>query len=302
MLFGTYTASLTKSEQTGGAGTGVVINESHTATELIPVKLDRINIDISTIRVKDSIGLLYQEGEDYTITEKNGRVWLNIITVGGAVPPNFIEGQEFLVDYNFFIEPERKEDTLRQNLTIRERFNNALSLYYALRHQEEDDSSTITEITPDEFTVNTIGTDYVNKGLFLQAEYSKEDSTQIPSTSKKMQGRYSWPINTDTTASVRILNHWMDFDEPDARDVVLFKSGAEIYSRLTDEYTISARADYRDEDDTRFGTTRGFQFSSELKYNFRQLSIPAGIECNVLDRRNDEIDGSFLYFRLKRFF
>ena len=302
MLFGTYTTSLTKSEQTGGAGTGVVINESHTATELIPVELDRVNIDISTIRVKDSIGLLYQEGEDYTITEKNGRVWLNIITVGGAVPPNFIEGQDFFVDYNFFIEPERQEDTLRQNLTIRERFNNGLSLYYAHRRQKEDVRSTITEITPDEFTVNTIGTDYVNKGLFLQAEYSKEDSTQIPSTSRKIQGRYNWPINTNTTASVRILNHWMDFDEPDARDVVLFKSGAEIYSRLTDEYTISARADYRDEDDTRFGTTRGFQFNSELKYNFRQLSIAAGIELNVLDRRNDEIDGSFLYFRLKRFF
>jgi len=177
-----------------------------------------------------------------------------------------------------------------------------MSLYYAHRRQDEDVSSSLTEITPDEFTVNTVGADYVNKGFFLQAEYSDEDSTQIPSTSKMLQGRYSWPLNKDTRASLRVSNHWLDFDEPDERDVELFKSGAEIFSRLTDEYSISVRADYRDEDDTRFGSTRGFQFHSELQYNFRQLSLTAGIEINSLDRRNDTIDGDFLYFRLKRFF
>ncbi|MFC1637263.1 hypothetical protein ACFL5Z_20785 [Planctomycetota bacterium] len=302
LLHSTYSVNLTQSKQSGGTGIGVVINESHTATELIPVKLDRVNIDISTIRVKNAVGLLYQEGEDYTITEKNGRVWLNIITVGGVIPPNFTEGEEFFVDYNFYIEPEREENTLRQNFTLRERFRNGFSVYYAHRRQDEDVSSTVTEITPDEYTINTVGADYAHKGLFLQAEYSDEDSTQIPSTSKKLHGRYSWPVNQDTTTSVRVLNQWLDFGQPDARDVVLFKTGAEIFSRLTDKYDISTRVDYRDEDDTRFGTTRGFQINSELRYNYRQLNIVAGVEYNTLSRRNDEIDGSFLYIRLKRFF
>ncbi|MHC4508482.1 MAG: hypothetical protein ACYTAO_05915 [Planctomycetota bacterium] len=302
VLLSTYTAGLTKSEQSGGTGTGVVINESHTATELVPVELDRVNIDVSSIQVKNDVGVPFQEGEDYTIIERNGRVWLNIITVGGVVPPNFTEGQEFFVDYNFFIEPERQEDTLRQNFTVRERFDNGFSVYYAHRRQDEDVSSTVTEITPDEYTINTVGTDYSNKGLFVAAEYSEEDSTQVPSTSKKLHGRYSWSVNRDTNASVRVLNHWLDFGAPDERDVVLFKTGTEIFSRLTDKYGVSARADYRDEDDTRFGTTRGFQFNSELQYNVRQLSIVTGVEFNTLNRRNDDIDGSFLYFRLKRFF
>jgi hypothetical protein len=301
-LFSTYSASLTRSRQSGGAGTGVVIGESHTATELVPVELDRVNIDVSSIQVKNDVGLLFQEGEDYTITERDGRVWLNIITVGGAVPPNFTEGQEFFVDYNFFIEPQRQEDTFRQNFTIRERFKNGLSVYYAHRRQDEETSSTVTEITPDEYTINTVGTDYSNKGLFLQAEYSDENSTQIPSTSRKLHGRYSWSVSSDTSASVGVSNQWLDFGAPDERDVVLFKAGTEVFSRLTDRYGVSARTDYRDEDDTRFGSTRGFQFSSELQYNVRQLSIVTGVEFNTLDRRNDEIDGSFLYFRLKRFF
>jgi len=301
-LFSTYTASLTKSKQSGGAGTGVVIDESHIFTDPLPITLDRVNIDTSSIVVTDNTGLnIYTLGDDYTVMEINGRIQLNMTTLG-VVPPNVSNRQEIYVDYNFFIEPEREEDTTRQNFTIKERFNNGMSLYYAHRRQDEDVSSSLTEITPDEFTVNTIGADYVNKGLFLQAEYSDEDSTQIPSTSKMLQGRYSWPVNKDTRASLRVSNHWLDFDEPDERDVELFKSGAEIFSRLTDEYSISARADYRDEDDTRFGSTRGFQFNSEVQYNFRQLSITAGIEINSLDRRNDTIDGEFLYLRVKRFF
>ena len=298
-LISTYTASLI--EQSGSIG-GIVTDEPHTVNDPLPVILNRTHIDTSSIVVTDSSGLYtYTLGDDYTVEEINEQVHLEII-IPGIILPNIVDGQEILVDYKVFIEPDRQEDTLRQNFTIRERFKNGLSLYYAHRRQEEDVSSKVMLITPDEYTVNTVGTDYTKNGLFLQAEYSKEDSTQIPSTSKKIQGRYSWPVNSNTNVSMRVINHWLDFREPDERDVMLFKSGAEIFSRLTNEYSISARADYRDEDDTRFGITRGFQFNSELKYNLRQLSILAGVEFNVLDRRNDEIDSSLVYFQLKRFF
>ncbi|OHB62327.1 MAG: hypothetical protein A2168_05980 [Planctomycetes bacterium RBG_13_50_24] len=295
-LLSTYTASLT--EQSGSIR-GIVTDEQHTFSDPLPVILNRTNIDISSIVVTDSTGsTTYILDKDYTIEEINGQVQLEI-----SIPESrIVDKQDILVDYKVLIEPDRQEDTLRQNFTIRERFKNGLSLYYAHRRQDEDVSAKIMEITPDEYTVNTVGTDYLNKGLFLQAEYSKEDSTQIPSTSRKIQGRYSWPVNSNTNVSMRIMNHWLDFSEPDERDVVLFKTGAEVFSRLTDEYSISARADYRDEDDTRFGITRGFQISSELKYNFRQLSVLAGVEFNILDRRSDEIDSSLLYIQLKRFF
>jgi len=298
-LVSTYSTSLNK--QSGNIG-GIVTDEPHTVIDPLPVTLNSTNIDISSIVVTDSTGkYTYTRGDDYIIEEINGQVQLEII-IPGTTPPNISDGQEILVDYKVLIEPDRQEDTHRQNFTIRERFNNGISVYYAHRRQREDVSSEVMEIIPDEYTVNTVGTDYTKKGLFLQAEYSEEDSTQIPSTGKKIQGRYSWPLNSTTNINVSVMNHWLDFSEPDEREVVLFKTGAEIFSRLTDEYSISARADYRDEDDTRFGITRGFQIRSELKYNFRQLSVLTGVELNMLDRRRDEIDSSFLYFQLKRFF
>jgi hypothetical protein len=299
MLFSSYTAGLTK--LSGNTG-GIVTDEPHTVNEPFPVILNRTNVDTSSIVVTDSTGLhTYTLGDDYTVEEINDQVQLDII-IPGTSPPNIVDGQEILVDYKVFIESDRQEDTLRQNFTIRERLNNGISLYYAHRRQSQDISSEIIRIIPDEYTVNTVGTDYTNKGLFLQAEYSKEDSTLIPSTSKRIQGSYSWPVNKDISLNMMVSNQWLNFGEPDKRDVTLFRTGAEIFSRLTDEYSISARVNYRDEDDTRIGITRGFQIISELKYNFRQLSIFTGIEFNMLDRRNDEIDSNYVYFRLKRFF
>lgn len=301
MLLSTYSGSYTQTEQSGGGSTGIVVDESHTATDIIPVQLNRTNIDVSSIRVKDTDGSFFQEGDDYTLTEQDGRVWLNMTTLG-AVPPNVTDGQEFFVDYTFFIEPERQEDTLRHNFTVRQRFENGMSLYYAYRRQDQDVSSTLADITPDQYTVNTIAADYTHKGLFLLAEYSDEDSTQVPSTSTKLAGQYRWLLGPATSASVGLSNQWLEFGAPDARDVRLLKSDAKVFSRLTDAYSWSAGVDYRHEDDTRFGITEGFQCDTELQYRYRQVSAKLGAELSFLSRRDDEINSVFVYLQLQRRF
>jgi hypothetical protein len=191
-LISSYSISSLSVEQSGGSGTGFAIDESHVVPTgaVTIVELDRVNIDITSITVKDGNGLSFDEGEDYTISEVNGRVMLNLITIGSIFPPNFSPGQEFFVDYSFFIEPERKEDILRQNFTIKEQFNNGLSLYYRHNRQDEKVKSTLTEIIPDEHRNNTFGIDYIKNGLMIQAEQSKMDSTYISSTSKRLMASY----------------------------------------------------------------------------------------------------------------
>jgi hypothetical protein len=301
-LLAGYSANFTHSDQTGGLNRGVVIGEAHTATDVLPIELDQPNVDITTIRVRNAVGSLFQPGDDYTVFQRDGRVFLTAFVVGGAIPPNFTDGQEFFVDYEFFLEPQRQEDTFRQSFTIRERFENGFSVFYGYRMQQEDVTSTAARLIPDEYTVNTVGADYTNKGLFLRAEYSAEDSTLIPMTGTKVEGRYRWPIGPATMAGLGVTNHWLAFGAPDARDVTLFESTAEIFSRLTDTYSISASADYRDENDTQFGTTRGFQVKTELGYQYRQFSATVGAELDLLERRGDEINGVFLYLRAMRRF
>ncbi len=300
-LLGSYNANYTHSDQSGGLSKGLVVGESHTASDVLPIELEHTNVDVTTIRVRTAGGSYFQQGDDYTIFQSNGRVFLTTLVVGGVVPPNFTEGQEFFVDYEYFIEPKRQEDTFRQSFTIRQRFENGFSVFYGYRMQQEDITST-AKIIPDEYTVNTVGADYTNQGLFLRAEYSQEDSTLIPMTSTKVEGRYRWPIGPATSASLGAANHWLSFGAPDARDVTLFESSAEIFSRLTDAYSISASANYRNEEDSLFGATKGFQFKTELGYQFRQFSATVGGELDLLERRGDEINSLFLYIRaLRRF-
>ncbi len=302
LLLSSYSASFIRSDQTGGAGKGAVVGEAHTATDLVPIELDRTNLDLTSIRVRDSVGNLFQQGDDYTVFQRDGKVFLTTLVVGGVIPPNFTEGQEFFVDYEFFVEPERQEDTLRQNFLIRERFQNGLSVYYGYRAQQQSIRSTMAEVIPDEYTVNTIGADYTNKGLFLLAEYSNEESTLIPLTSTKLEGRYQWMLGPATSASVGLMNQWLDFGPPDARQVTLLEASAEVFSRLTDNYSLSTSVEYRDEDDTRFGITKGFQIDSKLEYQYRQFSATVGAELDFLERRNDRTDGIFFYIRaLRRF-
>ncbi len=301
-LLSTYTASFTETDQAGGSGTGIIIDESHVFNDPVPITLNKVNVDTSTIVVTDSTGSnIYTLGDDYTVTEINGRTRLHVTTLG-VIPPDVNDGQTILVDYNFFTEPKRQEETLRQNFTVRQRFDNGLSLYYWYQRQDEEVSSSITDITLDEFRNNTFGADYVKKGLALLAEYSKEDSTQISSTSKRLEARYSWRLNSDTKASIHASKHWLDFGDPDPRDIELFRVGGEIFSRLTDEYSISARLDFRDEEDSSVGTTEGIQFASELRYNFRRLSVTTGVEYDFLERRKNELSTIFLFFRLRRTF
>ena len=301
-LLGSYSTALTQEEQTGGNGVGVVIDESHVFTDPLPITLDRANIDTSSIVVTDSTGLnIYTLGDDYTITEINGRVRLNP-TILGSIPPNITDGQTLLVDYNFFTSPKREDRTLRQMFRLRQRFKNGLSVYYEHEKQDETVSSSVVSIAPDEFSIDTFGAEYTNKGLTLLGEYSKEASTQIPSTSKRLEARYNWRLGPDTTSDIRVSSQWLDFGEPDPRSLELLTFGSGMFSRLSSKLTLSHSFDWRDEDDSVFGNTDGLWLASELRYDYRQLHLMTGLEFNQLDRRDDRIKGIFLYCRLKRLF
>ena len=74
-LLSSYAVNLTKSEQSGSGGTGSVSDEEHlfdpTDLPFIPIKLNKINIDSTTIEVKDAGGIPYVPIVDYTITANN---------------------------------------------------------------------------------------------------------------------------------------------------------------------------------------------------------------------------------------
>lgn len=307
VLSGGYSASLTMTERTGSGGIEPVENEPHTVPDdlFIRVQLDRTGIISSSIEVKDIDQLtLFQEDDDYRIIETGGRTFLEIFIPprGAQQVPNFTDGQDFFVDYDFVVEPEQKEDILRQRFRIRQKFNNGVSLYYAMQKQEEDLSSTDTELIPDESRSDTYGATYNIGNLNLLAEYNKVESTSLPSNTKLLEGSYSWDLSNTTSAMLRIKNEWNNFGEPDSRDLETFEIGGQVSSKLTERSSIDFDIDYFDEKDSRFGPTKGLHFDISLLYNYRQMSLTSGLEFDLLERENDEDTSTFWYIRMKRFF
>jgi hypothetical protein len=78
--------------------------------------------------------------------------------------------------------------------------------------------------------------------------------------------------------------------------------GGDMSTRLTSALELKGGVDYRFEDDSRQGDTRGFQYDAELAYTYRQLSARLGAEFNSLDRMRHDQESVFVYMRLKRSF
>jgi hypothetical protein len=298
-LFGNYIVGILNLEQTGGSTLVNVVDERHpfTVAGSMRIELDRTNIDTLSIVVMDSgRSKIYS---DYTVSQIKGITEILIIPGGDITTDG---DQTLSIDYDFFTEPQRDEEAFTERVRIGERFRNGLSLYYEFQSRDQQISSTDTDIIPDEFEINTFGADYVNKGLRLLAEYSREKSTRSPSRSKRLHASYLLGKYRDTKVSLYATNSWIDYTGTSPADITLLTLGADASSKLSDKYSIVSNIDYRDEDDSRQGITKGLQWAVELQYVFRQLRFSTGVEFNHLDRLRHETENTFLYFRLKRTF
>ncbi len=298
-LMARYGVDVQNLDQTGGSATVSVVDERHpfTVSGSLRIRLNRTNIEPSSIVVlsQDRIRVY----SDYTVSQTSGMTEVLITPAGDIVT----DGDQILsFDYDFITEPEREEQAWLNNFQVRERLNSGMSFYYEYRDRHQNLESTDTSIVPDEYQVNLFGTDYVNQRMRLLAEHWIEKSTRIPSEGTRVEGSYIWPLGTDTRFSLYAANSWIDYTGATPYNVVLFTMGAEAISRVTSRLELSGRIDYRNENDSRQGKTRGFQWDIKGKYRYRQLDVNLGVEYNTLDRFSYERSGWFQYLRVKRSF
>jgi len=300
-LLAYYGYSVLDLDQTGGSTVVSVVDEQHayTLTGSGRIRLDRANIDTSTIRVYRKSPLRVYGNTDYIVTQTNGITEVQVIP-GGDI---FSLGDQTLsFDYDSVTEPQREETSATHSVRLRQRFKFGISTYYELQDRTETVTSTDASIIPDEFRVNLFGIDYTKKGLRLLGEYRDEKSTRIPSKSKRVEASYLLRLDSDTRLSVYGSNSWIDYSTEPLYDVSMMTVGSDMSTRLTDTCQLNGGVDYRFEDDSRQGQTRGFQYDAELAYTYRQLSARIGAEFNRLNRLDHERESVFLYMRLKRSF
>jgi hypothetical protein len=297
-LSSSYSVGYDDLDQTGGSSLASVVDERHlfTVAGTLRIELDQLNIDPTSIIVWDSTRTKFYL--DYNVIQTNGITEIQVIP-GGDI---FNDGDQVLsFDYDYLTEPERQQDTVTQVFTIRQMFTNGLSIYYEHGRRKESIDST-EPVTPDEYSTNTYGTDYTNRGLRLAAVYIDDNSTRNPSTRTSLTGSYFWLLDRDTSLSFYATGDWTDYETEEPYDITLFTAGAEYLTQLTRHYSLSSNIFFRDENDSRQGTTQGYDWKTELRYRYRQLSYVTGFELSFLDFLDTETDNARWYFRLKREF
>lgn len=298
-LFGHYGFSMLDLEQTGGTAVVSVVDERHAfrLAGSLRITLDRANVDQASIVVYN--GTRSRVYNDYTVYESGGITEIRVI-LGGDIASG--GDQTLSIDYDSVTEPERDEQSFVHSFRLRQRLAGGISPYFEHQTRNEHLDSTDISIVPDEFEVNLFGIDYVQGGLRLLAEYRDEASTRIPSESQHVEASYLWRLPSRVRLKLYASQRWIDYTRAPVYDVDLLTVGSDVLMPLTDAYSLSGRVDYRDEEDSRQGTTRGFQCRAECRYRFRQVSARLGAEFNTLDRLSHERETVFVYFRLKRMF
>lgn len=300
-----YYATLTNRDSSGSTGTDIVVNESHTFTDPLPIELDNSNIIIDSIVVTNSAGTdIYTEGldGDYIVREIGDRVEI-VVDMTDSDLPNISDGQELLVDYLYQVEGSVQEDAFVQNFRVEQKFNNGVTAYYLHKDRQSQIESDVSLVSRNrEYQTDTFGLDYHYKNIILGAEHSNTESTDNSSVTDRLWAGASWPLTSRTMLSGRVSQAWIESTGRQARDTSLFRVEGKIRSRLSRNLSLTGRAEMRKEDSGDFGFTDGFRVGTALEYSRSALMVRVGWDYYYLNRRDIERATTMLYMRLIRRF
>ncbi len=298
-----YSINMTRLESQSDSGTDIVNDESHVFTEPFPITLDQRNVDTDSIIVTNSTGTeIYTEGDDYTISVDGDQVQLNVTTMG-IIFPDVNDGQVLLVDYLFVVVEEREEDSTLQSFRIAQEFTNGLSMFYGHRELDRDTESSVeTSVTDSDFKEDNFGLGYKKRNLMLRAEHNRTVSSRNSVQSNVLLGSNTWQLTSHTSFMGRISQTWVDSSGTNDRKTTLFKLDGKLKTRIGKHLKLSGRAEWRDEDNSDIGRTRGLRMGASLTYNYRDLSVETGWDSYLLERPVTETTNTLYYLRVIRRF
>ena len=178
-----------------------------------------------------------------------------------------------------------------------------LSAFYSHRRfTEEIDSSLEESIIPDDFTTDTYGIGYTRRYISLQAERSERKSIRNSSEVVRVSGTFYFPLSAVTTVSGGASESWIESTGEEVRDTSLFKAEGKVNMRLSKYLEVSGDVDWRNEDSSDRGRTRGLTMGVALEYDRSAFSVSMGWDSYLLEQEDSETLNTDIYFRVIRRF
>lgn len=279
-----------------------VSNEAYTFTDAFPVILPRRNIVAGSIVVTPPGGFpVYQEGLDYTV-----QVFPDHAEIRGVVGGALVNGQTILVSYD--VGPEGASDIATTTTTASVRYSitegwlDGIAFYSTLRtvgHSVSAKDPSLYRL--DDVTDLLLGVEYRFAEFDLKYEFNNHDSTFDPYTVHRLQALYTLPLAVGSSVNAELTREMIDFSSQD-NSVVFDRASLRWNYRMNRALDFTARLEYRNEDSTLNGESRGFEQSIGFSYHRAQTTIYGNLRNALLDGPASSQTTQFLELGIRRTF
>jgi hypothetical protein len=290
--------------QTDNSPTGStqqVIGQVEQFSDPQPVILKQQGIDASSIAVFNAAGTQQLvKGVDYTVKKVGTTVRIDR-KIGGLIN----SGDSVRVNYQVEPLPGFGSATTSFGGGLNYYFDEGLlkGLYLYGHYSQADQTITPADsgIEGDSVRDTVVGAEYRIWKLMFRVEDENHDSTLAPYDALRFTARYDHRLDERTQLSLDFSQNFIDFPKEQSSTSLTTVDGRmqyEISKGLSTILTVR----WRDDDDSRSGTTTGMEEQLELRWKIRQTDIFGLVRYTSLETRDSDANTFFFQVGLSRRF
>ena len=216
-----------------------VLAESHVFTSGVPLLLESTGIELNSVVVRDSNGLVvYTENVDYFLVQVGALVRIDI-PISSLISP----GDTILVDYDFQPSPAREIRGTTTQSSVGAAIGEDLDVSVTYRTTQTDVVRGIdTGGFDDVRQLTAVLQAFPHDGVVLGAEYENYDSSQSPFVRYRAFGSYSTPLSTVTDLASSADTYWLELPGAVTEQGSTARVG--VNTRLASSATAGLSAEY----------------------------------------------------------
>jgi len=285
-----------------GGQNGLVIGESVTFRDPLPVYLAQLNINPLSLVVTDANrARVYLPGRDYLALPVGP--WTALVRVRTG---RIADRETVLVSYTYRVRDDYDLKRDRVDFRLQQEFKGGFTPYYAGSLQGEDvDRDRLYPFRERRVNRHRVGFTFRQPRWSVGAEYEYHDDSIDPYQAVHANAdAVLWqraPAQLDARASAS--HFWFaGADGLPERDTLLLDVGGAFRYFLADRLEADLAALYRYEDDSRAGITHGVDLTGALAWQIGHFSLRFEAEYDLLALSDSRDNGFSLWIKLRREF
>ncbi|GMU81216.1 MAG: hypothetical protein AMXMBFR47_10870 [Planctomycetota bacterium] len=281
---------------------GIVIQESHTLRDPLPVFLAHDNVRPLSVVVTDSGGRrVFFPGVDYLLLRSGRYTALYRVPTG-----NITDGQTVLVNYRYRTDENYELDRQRADFRVQQEFGDGFAVYYAGAVQNEDvDHLRFFAYQPRDILRQRLGLTYKKRRFSAGIEYEYNDDSIDPYQAGHANTSITLyeSLPHVVTASGRIS--YFDYDGErylESHDATLADIGLAWRAAIAQDFDLNASVAYRFENSSLYGRTHGLDARAALERRIGQFTLALEVEYDRLNLPSSDDESYGVWLKLRREF